>query len=80
MEIIDKIPNKDLEFYITDQLWLETLLMEIRGKTISYSSHKKKVANEKEKELLKSIDDLELDISNSDLEVLEQTSGTPLGV
>ena len=30
--------EQNLEFQISDQLFLETLLMEIRGKTISYSS------------------------------------------
>ena len=33
--------EQNLEFHISDQLFLETLLMEIRGKTISYSSYKK---------------------------------------
>ena len=32
----------DVQFTISDQLLLETLLIEIRGKTISYSAYKKK--------------------------------------
>ena len=39
---IKYIPNNELQFTINDQLFLETLLMEIRGKSISYSSFKKK--------------------------------------
>ena len=36
-ENIKNIPNDKLQFTINDQLFLETLLMEIRGKSISYS-------------------------------------------
>ena len=39
---IDYIPDADLQFSIDDQLFLETLLMEIRGVSISYASFKKK--------------------------------------
>ena len=35
---VSQIPNSEILFYINDQLFLETLLMEIRGKTISFSS------------------------------------------
>ena len=35
-----------LQLAINDQLFLETLLMEIRGKSISYASYKKKILNE----------------------------------
>lgn len=35
---INNTENNDIQFIINDQLFLETLLMEIRGKTISYSS------------------------------------------
>ena len=39
---IKNIDNSDLQFTIDDQLFLETLLMEIRGKSISYASYRKK--------------------------------------
>ena len=68
---IDKIPQSEIQWLINDQLWLETLLMEIRGKTISYASFKKKEREEKEKELIDIIDDLETNIINTDLEYLE---------
>ena len=41
-EKADSVPDSEIQFTINDQLFLETLLMEIRGKTISYSSFKKK--------------------------------------
>ena len=49
----------NLEFQISDQLFLETLLMEIRGKTISYSSYKKKQNNLREHNLENEIKHLE---------------------
>ena len=48
-EEIKNIPAKDVQFNISDQLFFETLLMEIRGKTISYASFKKKTDRENEK-------------------------------
>ena len=45
---IDNVSNEDIHFTINGQLLLETLLMEICGKTISYSSYKKKPENEKQ--------------------------------
>ena len=62
---------------IDDQLFLETLLMEIRGKTISYSSYKKKVQNRNEDLLRNTIQQMEeqdqvdieeLDIKKKELE------------
>ena len=38
----DNLNNDQLQFTVSHQLFLEVLLMEIRGKTISYSSYKKK--------------------------------------
>ena len=39
------IPNNELLSSVNDQLFWETLLLEIRGKTIAYSSLKKKTRN-----------------------------------
>ena len=39
---LNDIPDNEIEFNINDQLFLETLLMTIRGNTIKYSSIKKK--------------------------------------
>ena len=56
---IDNVPNEELQFFIDDQLFLEVLLMEIRGRTISYSSYKKKQQNIREKNVIKEIESLE---------------------
>ena len=40
---VEYISNEDIVFMINDQLFFETLLMELRGKTISYASYKKKI-------------------------------------
>ena len=61
--------NANIEFQINDQLFLETLLMEIRGSTISYSSHKKKCQINREQELIKQIEVIENN-SNQDNEML----------
>ena len=57
--IEDNINNDVIQFTISHQLFLETLLMEIRGKTISHSVFKKKKEKEKENSLQKEIANLE---------------------
>ena len=49
---IETIPIDDLEITISDQLFLDTLLMEIRKATIEYGARKKRENNEKEKKSL----------------------------
>ena len=39
---IQQISNEEIQFTINDQLFLDTLLMELRGKCISYASYIKK--------------------------------------
>ena len=56
---INSLANKNLTLKIDDQLFFEVLLMEIRGKTISYSSYLKKKNNQRENELISDIDNLE---------------------
>ena len=56
---IEQISNDKLQFIIDDQLFLETLLMEIRGKSISYASFKKKEKDKLEKELINKINNLD---------------------
>ena len=59
-EFIEDSNNNDMiQFTISHQLFLETLLMEIRGKTISHSAYKKKKEKEKEDSLQKEIANLE---------------------
>lgn len=44
-------PNKDLQLLINDQLFWETLLVQLRGRIITYASLKKRKSNEIEKNL-----------------------------
>ena len=45
MSNIDLIPTADLQLRISDPLFLDVLLMNIRGMTISYASWKKKTTD-----------------------------------
>ena len=66
---LKEIPNSEIQFTINDQLFLKTLLMEIRGKSISYGSfRKKKVKNERELEIQSKIKLLEENLSQSNLD------------
>ena len=38
-ENLQNIPDSDIQLTVNDQLFLDTLLMEIRGQTISYSAY-----------------------------------------
>ena len=67
------IMNSDFLLSIDDQLFLETLLMEIRGKTIAFSSYKKRKERDKEENLTKEIQRAEENInSNTDFQSLEE--------
>ena len=57
---------------VKDDIFLETLLMEIRGKTISYASYKNKVQRETEKRLEKEIESLEKKLDNDKVKVIEE--------
>ena len=79
---IERTPDMDLQFNINDQLFLDVLLMELRGQSISYASYKNKQKNNLEKELINKITllennlnenkILELDILKTDLYELRQ--------
>ena len=47
----ETIPDEEIQFSINDQLFLEVLLMELRGQSISYASYKNKQKHNREKEL-----------------------------
>ena len=68
---INEIPDSELQFTISDQLFLETLLMEIRGKSISYGSYIKKETQIIKSKLLTRIKELEENFSNENIEDLE---------
>jgi len=56
---INDIPPQQLNFNINDQLFFETLLLAIRGKSIAYASYKKRLDIDKENKILKEIETLE---------------------
>ena len=71
-DTIDEIPDEELQFVINDQLFLETVMMEIRGKSISYASYKKKTKNIYEQNLIEQIQHLEDNLSESSISDLEE--------
>ena len=71
MEEIDRLPNKEIQFTINDQLFLETLLMELRGESISYASYINKQKNHREKALIKTINDLENSADERNIQQIE---------
>ena len=56
------IPKCDIQFVISDQLFLDVLLMKIRSKRIPYATMKKRVDQEKERDLQNTIQSLETKI------------------
>ena len=70
-ESLKDIPPDILQFTINDQLFLDTLLMEIRGKSISYSSYKKKTSRKREEKIKQEIISLEQNLSEINSERLE---------
>jgi len=61
------IEREDIEFEISDQLFFEMLKVEIRGKTIKFSSKRKRELKKKEMEIEREIETLKqrVDISDS---------------
>ena len=49
--IVTEIQPNKIQLLIEDDLFFDVLLMEIRGKTISYSSYKKRMNEDKETKL-----------------------------
>lgn len=68
---IENIPDSEIQFVINDQLFLDVLLMELRGKSISYACYKNKTKNNRESELIKDIKEIEEQVTESNLERLE---------
>ena len=67
----ENIPDNEIQFVINDQLFLEVLLMELRGQSISYASYKNKQKNNREKQLIQEIGEMEGCINESNMEKLE---------
>ena len=67
----DNISQTDIKFSINDQLFMEVLLVEIRGKTISYASFKTKGTNKLEDNLNTEINKLGNSTNNIDFDLLD---------
>jgi exonuclease III len=61
---VENIPWAEIQFNISDDTFLDFLLVKIREKTIAYATMKKKKTNEEEKKLIKEIDTLESMVKN----------------
>ena len=72
---ISNIPNNEIQFVINDQLFLDTLLMKIRDRTISYATKKRKKNTETEQILEKKINLLEqkIHLDESEREELQKS-------
>jgi len=69
-ETLHELPLADISFTISDQLFLDVLLMKIRAKTISYATWKKRKYQEKENNLQKHIEELEEKVNLSSEETI----------
>ena len=56
---LKNVPLEDISFMISDQTFLDFLLMKIRSKTISFSTYKRKKIEEEEKILVEEIEEFE---------------------
>ena len=72
LDNIDMIPNNELSLMISDQIFLETLLFEIRGKTISFATHKKKNETENEQKILLRMETLEKNLNDHNQDELNR--------
>ena len=70
MDNLHMVSDENIFFTINDQLFLETLLFEIRGKSISYSSYIKKKKNKEEQDLMKEIKVIEENASEGNVDEL----------
>lgn len=68
---IERIPDTELQFTINDQMFLDVLLMELRGQSISYASFKTKQKKNLEKDLLNKITLLESNLNETRTEELD---------
>ena len=71
LDNLKDIPDEDIQFSVNDQLFLETILVEIRGKTISFASYKKRQRNNREANLMNDISELEKGEYLENYDVLE---------
>jgi len=79
---IEKIPIEDLQLLISDQLFFDTLIMEIRKMTLEYSAKRKKEENRKEQDLENEINKIENKIIKTEEELrnLQEKKDTLIGI
>ena len=70
LEMLDNISNNDLQFTISNQLFLDVLLMEIGKTVINYSIKKKTEDIEKEKQLESEINNIDLKQNKTEEDLL----------
>ena len=58
LDNLKNIPHLKIQFYINHKLFLDTLLMELRGKSISYSCFKNKQEDMRERHIIIEISEL----------------------
>jgi hypothetical protein len=68
---IQEIDDNELQLTINVQLFLEMLLLEIRGKTISFASYIKKIKEQRFRDLQEEIATLEKNVTENSIENLE---------
>lgn len=68
---ISSVPDVNIQFIISDELFLDALLMEIKGKTISYSTYIKIKTLERENMLEKDFSNLEQNLIQDSSQKLE---------
>jgi hypothetical protein len=68
---IQEIDDNKLQLTINVQLFLEMLLLEIRGKTISFASYIKKITKQRFRDLQEEIATLEKNVTENPIENLE---------
>ena len=71
-ENLNEISNRNIKFNINDQLFFDTMLMEIRCKTVSYASFKKRSQDKREENLLKEINEIEESFDPSKGNILKE--------
>ena len=71
IENISLLDRSSMQFTINDQLFLETLLMEVRGKTISFSCYKNKERKNKEEDIQSEIIYIENNLNEDNKERLQ---------
>ena len=66
LQPLSKIPESEIQLTISDNLFLEMLLLRIRGDTVRYCSIKKKSEKVRESELISEIENLENEENNTE--------------